>query len=135
MTTRPLSFRVDDRVIIRRIGGSIGAKVIKINKVSAWVQVDGEPEKRTEVLSNMQPETARHVAVREHQAALAEWRSQRPQISRCHTRTGWDGVELDVNVFGALRTPAEMRAAATELQALAAWFVVRPVLHAEDVES
>lgn len=73
MPVNKLPYGVGDRVTIFRYSGSVGALVLKINKLSAWVRVDGESDPRTEMLRNMQPETPNHVAVRGHRAALAEW--------------------------------------------------------------
>lgn len=118
-----------DRIIYSSFGARKHGKVVKVSKITAQVRFDGKPKDEKLYLESLRHETAGDVANRYHEAAMRAWRDARPatQIAHVETSRSYSSQDEIGAVVHAARPPAEMRLAASELQALAIWFAERPV--------
>lgn len=64
------------------------------------------------------------ISKHDHEIAMKAWRACRPQT--VHAQLVMLSGDAGVQIFGPIHLPADMRAAAAELMALAAWFEKRP---------
>lgn len=127
---KPTKFSKGDRVIgldcFKRGKGGI---VVKPAPKFPLVRFDGEDADERANSDDLRAETPDDVAARARAVAFAEWQRREPQTKKLAVKTPGAfsiGSHTGVVMHGLLRTPAEMREAARELEALAAWFETKP---------
>lgn len=118
----------DSRVVFHSFGTRRHGIIVKISKVTAQVLFDGAEEPERMYIDSLRLETAEDVSKRDHERAMRAWRDDRPECSvarvdYCHS---YHHSNQETGATVVAKTPAEMRQAASELAALAAWFEQRP---------
>jgi hypothetical protein len=121
-------YRRGERVVFASFGDVKHGTVSKCSKARAHVRFDGANADSLVYADALRSETAADIARRDHEIAMRKWRDGQPMIALARvTRTSsWSSpIEngAEVNRCGS---PAEMRAAAAELQALAIWYEAKP---------
>jgi hypothetical protein len=122
------TFSVGDRVVYTDFGTRPGA-ITKVMKKSHDVLFDTGDTLRVHASdTRLRHETRADVRHREWTAADRAWRSARPQLK--HVTGYCQGYSTEVTgatIYGALRTPDELRVAAEELLIFARWLAAKPV--------
>ena len=121
-------YKPGDRVAWNDFGLRFGT-VVKVARVTAEVQRDGASKPERVSVDLLRLETAADVAKRERDADLRAWEASRPQLSHAKVAKPsiWgSSLPIGAQIYGVLRTPAEMRQAADELRLLADWFEQKP---------
>lgn len=124
-----IKLRAGDRIVgTNYFNRGMPGVVVKPCPKTVVVRYDHKSEDTREDRDSIRSETAEDIAEREREQLLADWHAARPRTSLAIVQTaGYSSIVTGVSAYGLLRTPEEMRAAAAELHALAAWFEKRPV--------
>jgi len=107
--------------------GEVGT-VVKPSPKTVLVRFDRKDKDERVDRDSIRPETVEDVRKREHARRMKEWEDVQPKhgIVSIERDRSWYGTHKVIGFEVHATTPAEMRAAADELRALADWFEQRP---------
>lgn len=121
-------YKPGDRVVATRWPRDGAGVIVKSAPVYPTVRWDTGKEERRRV-HDLRPETPEDVVRRDRESAMHRWRERKPKTilaAVVYDRTWARSIaEIGASV-GLMRSPDQMRQAASELLELATWFEARP---------